>query len=50
MQNKSHMLHYLLPETDNKRQLRHTRKCEPPKYRTERFKHSFVAYLLFNFQ
>ncbi len=29
MQNESHRLHYLLPETVNRRQLRHTRKYEP---------------------
>ncbi len=50
IQNESHRLHYLLPETDNRRQLRHTRKYEPPKCRTELFKHSFVTYSLFNFQ
>ncbi len=42
MQNESHMLHYLLPETHNRRQLRHTRKYEPLKCRTQRFRHSFV--------
>ncbi len=40
MQNESHRLHYLLPETDNRRQIRHTRKYKPPKCRTERFKHT----------
>ncbi len=50
MKNESHRLHYLLPVTDNRRQLRHTRKYELPKCRSERFKHSFVTYSLFNFQ
>ncbi len=50
MNNKSHRLNYFLPETDNRRQLRHTRKYEPPKCRTDQFKHSFVRYLPFNFQ
>ncbi len=49
MQNESHRLHYLLPETDSRRKLRHTRKYEPPKCRTEHFKHSFVTYSLFDF-
>ncbi len=49
MQNESHRLHYLLIETDNRRQLIHIGKYVPLKCRTERFKHSFVTYSLFNF-
>ncbi len=47
MLNESHRLHYLLPEADNRRQLRHTKKYEPPKCQTENFKHSFVIHLHF---
>ncbi len=49
LQNESHRLQYLLPEIDKRRQLRHTRKYEPPKCWTECFKHSFITYSLFNF-
>ncbi len=49
--NDSHRLHYLLPKPCAvKRKLRSTGKYELPKFRTNRFKTSFIPHALFNYQ
>ncbi len=45
-----HKLHHLLPELKPDRNLRHTRKFNTPKIRTNRMKHSPIFYGLYNFQ
>lgn len=50
MKSDSHRLNYLLPASNNRRQLRTTKMYEFPKCNTNRFKNSFIMYSLFNFQ
>ena len=45
-----HKLNYLLPTQRKNLKLRHSRKFQTPKIRTDRIKHSPVFYGLFNFQ
>ena len=55
MQKPEHKLHHLLPKervipSGPASSIRNFKKYEPPKWKTKRFKNSFVPYCLYNFQ
>ncbi len=50
IQDPDHKLHYLLPPPRDYVRLRHYRKYEPPKSKTERVKRSVINYALYNYQ
>ncbi len=50
MERPTPKLQLLLPKEQNKSNLRHFRKYEPLKTKTERFRKSRITYMLYNFQ